>query len=352
MSRRAVSLVVLALCALGALAALNYDCYKAPSKPGDRRTNKDALTVAQYNLEWFFNTTGLAKCPGTGCPWNNTAQADQHIKTIAGIIRAVNADIMNLCEVEDCSIVQGMVDDYLSDMGYKVYLIKGTDLTGQNVAMLTRVDPSVDLARTSSRASYPVAGTQCGSTTASGTSSVSKHYMTTVEVNDIKILILGMHLLAFPTDASRCVEREAQARVIQQYVQEKSKNDYDELVILGDMNDYDATVIDASNDVPTSRVLQFLRAPFSSAAGSSSGVSLWNVALNVTQIPNRYSEWWDKNNNCKAAAGELSLIDHILVSPGLVHRLVNATFDHSYAPACNTYNSDHWPVIAHFDVSS
>ena len=55
-------------------------------------------------------------------------------------------------------------------------------------------------------------------------------------------------------------QREAQASLAQKIVQSEQGN-FDEVVILGDFNDYSGTVIDAAGDKPTSRVLEFLGNP-------------------------------------------------------------------------------------------
>ena len=46
------------------------------SSVGDRRQNKNALRLVQYNAEWLFiDYCSSAKCPGTGCPWTTVAEA-------------------------------------------------------------------------------------------------------------------------------------------------------------------------------------------------------------------------------------------------------------------------------------
>ena len=50
-----------------------------------------------------------------------------------------------------------------SGHGYRAYLVPGTDhMTGQNVGILSRIDPSRDLRRIESRKLYPVPGSTCG----------------------------------------------------------------------------------------------------------------------------------------------------------------------------------------------
>ena len=113
------------------------------------------------------------------------------------MIRNLNADLLALEEVEDCTVLSRLVA-LLPNLGYRHYLIKGTDtatgllslfpassylslfctpnikyeptnshslfslLLGQNVGLLTRVDPVRDLYRTTERVGYPMAGSDCG----------------------------------------------------------------------------------------------------------------------------------------------------------------------------------------------
>lgn len=115
-----------------------------------------------------------------------------------------------------------------------------------------------------------------------------------------------------------------------------------EVIAFGDLNDYDGVVIDANNDVPTSRVLQFLKAP-----------GLVTTASAVSPASTRYSSWYDKNGDCELSIpSEVSTIDHLLCSPTLFEALISANYDHDYVKECNppNYESDHWPVLAVFDV--
>merc|ERR1711991_140767 len=56
----------------------------------------------------------------------------------------------------------------------------------------------------------------------------------------------------------RCLKREAQALVLRGLVDEALARG-DEVIVLGDLNDYSDSFLDVANDVPTSRTLRFLR---------------------------------------------------------------------------------------------
>jgi len=330
------------------------ECSKAPAKPGDRRQNKDLLKIATYNVEWLFYNR--SNCPGTGCPWTTKQEAIKHMETVAQVIESVDADIITLAEVQDCEALK-MLIGYLSPATastYLPYLVTGTDTaTGQNMGILTKVDPKIDLARTSERIAYPVPNSRCGSS-AKGTSAVSKHFYTMFEVKDLPydLYMVGVHFLAYPVDPSRCSQREAQAKVIADLVndlgaQYKNISKTAAFVVLGDFNDYDGQVLDSNGDIPISNVLTTLKNPFSNVAADS----LTNVASSIS-VSERYTSWYDKNNNCSwNPKDEFTSIDHLLISKEVASGLSDVEFPHPYQPACKTYNSDHYPLVITLDIS-
>lgn len=333
------------LCSITVVVIAQKECPNAPYEPQDRRMDKTKLTIATYNAEWLF--LNRSNCPGSGCTWKTTADAKIHMVDVAKELEIINADIVNLVEVQDCGVLI-QLNEILAGrgMGYQPYLISGTDTsTGQNVALLTRVDPVVNLRRTENRVTYPIPGSKCGSTV-SGTSGVSKHYFTTFNIAGLSkpLTIFGMHFLAFPDDVIRCVQREAQASVIKHLVAEALEAGHS-VVVTGDINDFDNTVLDASNNYPISDVLNLLRDPLPAA-----GDELTNVAKFVELADERYSCWYDRNSNCNLDDEELSMIDHVLISSDLLPLVSNAYMDHSYGPACGGYESDHWPSIVHLNL--
>ena len=185
---------------------------------GDRRKNKNTLRLVQYNVEWLFiDYYAGMDCPGNGCTWHSVSDAEKHMSYVANTIETLQPDLINFCEVEGCdelNILKGNLDT-----SYNSYLKKGTDTgTGQNVGMLTRIDPLVNLYRSEEKVAYPILGSKCGNTSVSGSTGVSKHYITEFKIALMDVAIIGVHLLAIPTDPARCVQREAQAQVLQNIV--------------------------------------------------------------------------------------------------------------------------------------
>jgi exonuclease III len=307
----------------------------------DRRKDKSKLRLAQYNVEWLFiDYYSSMDCPGNGCTWKNLTEAQTHMDYVAKRITDINPDIINFCEVEGCDELN-MLKDKL-DGSYVPYLKKGTDTgTGQNVGMLTRVDPLKSLYRTELKYNYPIPGSKCGYTGSVSSTGVSKHYITEFKFNGMNVAFISAHLIAIPTDSARCAQREAQASILQTVIFDYINKEY-EVIMIGDFNDYDAEVLDMNSDKPTSRVLDILKGLQGDYAGK---YQLYNAAETIVQN-DRYSDWWDSDNNCNTASKyDYSMIDHVLVTDLIRKNIFNTFIYHGYNEYCGKYDSDHYPVV-------
>lgn len=314
---------------------------------GDRRSNKTSLRLVQYNAEWLFiDYYSSANCPGSGCTWKTVDDAETHLSYVTSVLSDLNPDIINFCEVEGCDELN-MVINSLGDYNLKPYLKKGTDTsTGQNVGLVTKIDPTISLYRTETRVSYPIPGSKCNYTGSPGSSGVSKHYITEYKINGQNIAFIAAHLIAYPTDVSRCVQREAQAQVLQYVVSDYVSKKY-EVILLGDMNDYDGETLDLNSDKPISLVLDILKGIEGEKKGQ---YSLTNVAARITQNE-RFSDWWDSDGSCATSSQkDYSMIDHILVTPNINRKIINAYIYHGYKEYCGKWDSDHYPVVV--DIST
>jgi exonuclease III len=300
--------------------------------------------LVQYNVEWLFiDYYQPMDCPGNGCTWKTISDANVHLSYVANVIKELQPDIINICEIEGCDEIN-MVKE-LTDPSYNSYLKKGTDTsTGQNVGLLTKIDPLVSLYRSEEKVKYPISGTMCGETSITGSTGVSKHYITEFYIGSMNIAFIGAHLLAIPTDTARCVQREAQAQVIQNVVFSYISKGY-EVILIGDMNDYDAEVLDMNSNKPISRVLDIMKG----LEGQKKGLyNLTNVAYKIDQYE-RFSDWWDSDTNCSTASNnDYSMIDHILVTKNIEYKIADAFIYHGYAEYCGKWNSDHFPVVIDF----
>lgn len=313
---------------------------------GDRRKDKTKFRLVQYNVEWLFlDYYSPMDCPGNGCTWHNQSEAQTHMQYVSKVVSELNPDLINLCEVEGCDELNTLSSLIGNNNEYLPYLKKGTDSsTGQNVGMLTRVDPVKSLYRTESKYSYPIPNSGCGYTGNSGTAGVSKHYITEFSINGMSVAFIAAHLLAFPTDPTRCAEREAQASVLQNVVYSFIHNGY-EVILLGDFNDFDGEIMDINHNHPTSKVLDILKGMSGDYAGL---YSLQSVGELIPENE-RYSDWWNSDNNCATSSvHDYSVIDHILMTPGIKKYVKTAFMYHGYSEFCGKYNSDHYPVVVDF----
>lgn len=305
----------------------------------------DALRLMQYNAEWLFiDYYAPMDCPGQGCTWKNQSEAETHMKYAANVVNALNPDIMNVCEVEGINELNLLRSESGIDDS-EAYLIKGTDTaTGQNVGLMSNPTPSKNLTRTEERIAYPLNGSNCGYTGASGTVGVSKHYITEYILYGRPTLFVGLHLLAYPEDTLRCAEREAQAQIVQNVIARFFQEVGGEVIVIGDLNDFDGRVLDANRNTPTSRVLDILKGLDGEKKGA---YELRSAAEKIPDVE-RFSDWWDENEDCVSKLDEFSMIDHVLVTPFLYEKIFKAFVYHGYDEFCGKYNSDHYPLVVDF----
>lgn len=325
-------------------------CPYSPTVPSDRRTDKNVVRLIQYNVEWMFYDE-YSGCPGSSCVWTNQSEVLTHMDYVSNIINELNPDIVNFCEIEGCDEINMLINK--TNPSFNPYLIKGTDsATGQNVGMMTLIDPTIDLYRVETKYEYPISNSQCGYTWGNGTTGVSKHYITQFEFTKldgsvINTAMISAHLLAYPTDPERCAKREAQAMVLQEKIYNLI-NDGLEVIMIGDLNDWDNLILDANDNKPISQVLDILKG---NIGVYSSQYVLKSIGDKIFQ-DQRYSEYWDENNDCQTQSTEFSMIDHILLTPNLYSIVSNAFAYHAYPHSCNknSYNSDHDPVVIDFQL--
>ncbi|MEZ5359645.1 MAG: lamin tail domain-containing protein [Candidatus Zixiibacteriota bacterium] len=296
----------------------------------DRRIDKNRLRIATLNAEFLFD--GIAPDGSANFEWKNSPdEAGEHIAEIAQIIKSMNADIVNLVEVENIEVLESMINNHLAGYGYKAYLVEGTDTyTRQDVAMLTRIDPE-NFQRWNEKG-------QSGSVQ----KSVSKNYYAKLRVNDNDITFIGLHFLAFPTRSDRIQQRQAQADAIRKLIMQVYTQNSD-IVVWGDFNDYDGQCLDVQNHMPVTTVLHDIK----QANASSTDDDLVSAGC-IGFVPQtlRYTSWYDVDQDgYYEYPAEFSSIDHILLSPNLSQYVSSVEFYHDYDPAEVT---DHYPIIVDF----
>lgn len=283
------------------------------------------VRLATLNAEFLFDgegDEGQATFPHKGDP----AKARAHRDRVGALIAMLDADVVMLQEVENERVLELLLAESLAGRGYRAYFVEGNDtFTGQDVALLARV-PVEAVGRTDERA--PVGG-------GSDTYGVSKNLWVHLALGGQPTTLIGLHFLARPDEANRRPQREAQAEVVRRLVAQELGAGR-AVAVLGDFNDYDEATRDLAGSTPISRVLATIK-----AAGPGASDDLHNVLADVPPAE-RFTSFWDKNMNNRVEAGELTAIDHVLLSPALRARLLEVTYVQAHDP---TQSPDHFPVV-------
>ena len=312
-------LVVLGCCLTGSLPD---DGFKPEGPPQYRF---DGLRIATLNTQFLFDglgDEGQADFPAKGDP----KKAHAHRGRIGEIIRMLDADVVMLQEVENERVLRRLIDESLRGMGYEVHFVEGYDtFTGQDVALLSRL-PVEEVGRTDERVPVGRSGKTYG---------VSKNLYARMDLGEVPVTLIGLHFLARPDDARRKDRREAQAEVIRRLVVQEQALGRD-VIVLGDLNDYDGAIPDVAGYRPITDVLDRIK-----SAGPGSEDDLRNLMADVPQS-DRFTAFYDRNDNGAVDRGELSAIDHVLLSPNLYRRVREVVYAQAYDP---TLYTDHFPIV-------
>ena len=291
------------------------------------------LTVATYNAEWLFD--------GIDDPYRTYQSADSHISDVARVISRLNADVINIVELEDCSVLS-RVSELISHQGTRNLWVPptGDTATHQSIGLITTLPVTPPgIQRIDTRAEYPVAGSQCGVASHGNggkmkTSGVTKHWWGVYYVNGFEILMIGLHLKARPNHPQSCAKREAQAQVISELVKLHGGNR--EILIMGDFNDFDGNILDISNNQPNSNVLKTL----------STDLGLMSVHRYLPQTE-RFT--WSGQHDPSSNMWPDSAMDFILISEGL-----QAYTEAVWVDRNDSFGSvsDHLPLAIRFRFSN
>ena len=311
-------------------------CGRETSDRGeDAAAGPASFTVVALNAWWLFD--GIGEEEYSTAP-QSPEGAEAHLADVATYLASVDPDFISLAEIEDRSMLDRL-NEKLGG-GYCPIFVQGTDdQTGQDVAALSRY-PVTETGRSDARVSYPIPESSLRGPM--GAEAVYKHYWATTEVGGRTIALIGLHLLAYPDELQRAVRREAQASIIRDLARGFLDAGH-EVIVLGDVNDFDADVCDAAGNEPRTCVDRLLK----DVDPDRDGDELVNVCDRLEQCE-RYTYWYDRNRNgIDDGDEEHSQIDHIYVSRGLIPYLTDVRIDHSYEARTV---SDHWPVLAAFEL--
>ncbi len=307
---------------------------ETPEHSAGAEVEPTSFKVVALNACWLFD--GVGEESFSTAP-QSPEEAEAHLADVALYLASVDPDFVSVAEIED----DGMLDRLNEKLGgdYHRIFVQGTDdYTGQDVAGLSRF-PVVEIGRSDAQVRYPIPESQLRAPR--GIEEVYKHYWATTAVGGKTIALIGLHLLAYPDELDRVVRREAQASIIRDLAKGFLDEGY-EVIILGDVNDFDIDVCDAAGNEPRSCVDRLLK----DVDPNREGDELVNVCNRLEQCE-RYTYWYDRNRNgIDDGDEEHSQIDHIYVSQGLIPHLIDVRIDHVYEARTV---SDHWPVIATFE---
>lgn len=326
---RLLCIIAITVIVLLTIIALNSKFYFFSN---DNRKDKNTLRLVHYNTEFLFSDSTIIDCPGKDCTWKNETQLNKHFTKISKIIKDLNPDIINLCEINSSEILNKLVNS-LNDNSYNYYLSKSepNDID-QSLGIITRIQP-LQVYRTDISQRFPIDKSTCNGSI-SGKLNLQKHIISNFFINNMNIIIIGVHLKAYPDNSNRCSIREAQAMIIQKLILEYYNN-Y-EIIVMGDLNDFDADVLDDINNIPTSKVLDIIKGEF--------GYNPINYKL--------YNVSYFLHKNERTTSDSMSMIDHILVTKRLMDNISDVDIFTEYIGKIGEdYNSDHYPIVVDFEFT-
>ena len=280
-----------------------------PLPPPRKREFKGVVSVASYNIENLFDAHDD--------PYRNDEGTDPKpeiaMAKAARVIRALDADIVALQEVENRGVLEQFVKSRLSDMGYRnIVLFEGNDGRGIDCALLTWLP----VGKVSSYRHVEFSDGSGGRTTFRR--DLLRVRIEPPEYPAFDVFVVHLKCCGGPDDLR---VRGAEATAIRRIVDDILKESPDErFLICGDFNDrWDSEAMKAIRGSGSTELTGFL-------------TDLPSGTVTYHKPPFR------------------SIIDHIVASPAMAKL---------YVP--NSYNvftnddadgaSDHYPVVAQFDLN-
>lgn len=310
--------------------------------PVARATGPNPLRLATFNLEWMTESATETRM----APWKSEGELEAHRRDVAGILAKVAADIVCVQEVTSRAALEKLAaEPALKPLRYRLLHVESEDIgTGQDVAFL--VSPRVRIVpfggaeiRQIRRFADTLAGRPSGMRKSDPRRQrLTKHALVCIE--SPRVCLLGLHLLAHPDDRYRTAKRETQARIAADLIRTGIAAQGYAPIVLGDFNDFDPSVGGPSEYKDKKRsVIAIIK----NYDARRAGMELFNASSRVSPESERWSAWWDKNENgVRDSSDPVSLIDHVLIDRSLEKsvRCVSIRHDLHKGEA-----SDHWPIV-------
>lgn len=185
-----------------------------------------SFTLATYNVENLFDGSNTVLGP------SNPPKSDEAKQHLADSLRALNADVVGLVEVESRATLRNFRDTYLKDMGYQyIALQEGNDMRGIDVAVLSRF-PITHL-KSHRNAVFGVPGAP-----APGKLSRDLLQARIAVGQGYSFTLFVTHLKARPGEKASDAKRKAEAQFIRRMLRDFEKANPDaNYALVGDFND-------------------------------------------------------------------------------------------------------------------
>lgn len=195
----------------------------------------DEASFATFNTFWFFDDK-----PPHQKWWDKKRGAlgqnyQGAIESIAEAIRAIDADVVALQEVENEGVVKDLVAKLkMKGLEYPYYWVgKGNDPTGQDVAVLSKFPRSGNLVRSySDEREYYLTESDPGNESNTG---LSKALRVDLEVHGEEVSVFVFHLKSqlggHVSDSQRQAQASIARRITLPLIREGKK-----LIVMGDLN--------------------------------------------------------------------------------------------------------------------
>ncbi len=306
------------------------------------------LRIATFNAE-ILTAPGSRDGQFKKYRWD-VARSEQ-FERVAAVIEAIHPDILNLVEVTSKESVDLLVE-ILHEKGltdYQGYHVDSNDsYTSMDVALISKYMPDEiqgKMIRTmfsenddpTWRESYQVIGRSGRASNRNG--SISRNAVYLVTIGSTRLGFLGLHLKSNPSDAAANALRSAQARIAQRIIRQEITGRGYQPIVLGDLNDYDPDVPD--RDAERNSVTTVIH-DIKDFDHERPGNELENVARRIPRVADRYTSFWDRNENgARDPYDVFTMIDHILLPKELMPLVKRAFIFHSI----DLETSDHRAVV-------
>ena len=305
---------------------INVYCNKVYFRIDDKKNYKN-IRIMQYNVEYLFlNYNSDKDCPGNGCTWKSKQDVLEHLNFVSTIIKKINPDIVNLCEIQNYNSIQEILNNL--DNSYSGYFVNDyQSINKQNVGLISKIKPN-KIYKSNDLQLITNSNKKCDNTT---NISFRKHYVAEFYLNNIDIVLIGVHLKAFFDTYSNAI-KEAEIKIIRDIILSYDDNKH-EFIVIGDFNDFDDDVLDIEEHKSRSNVFEILK----------KDCNLFNANKKIKKS-NRYSDIYKDGNNIT-----YSLLDYVLVSKQLYYKIRNI-FIYNNFDLFDKYNSDHMPLVVDFEL--